>query len=235
MKALRISHLSDHPLPLLRHRFPPLLPPEQSGGPRAAPVDFGQEFNRGFHEGLERGHQEGLQQGLAQGMQQGREQGLELGLSEGERQGRALFEQTLAPLDALARRLEALEVKRLREHKVLIAELVSQVARRVIHAELTLHPQQVLSLADEALRGLKDDTDQLRLFLSPDDCQRLQGLGIEECKGWPLEADPALKTGDCRVETGKAVIESLIEERLETCVGGVRSNLGGDPAARRPS
>lgn len=212
------------PQPVVRYRFPSLADLEQGIAAPEVP-----EFDQGYQQGLERGYQDGRQQGFEQGLEGGRAQGLEQGRQQGLQQGRQearfLCEQALAPLENVQRQLEALARSRLAEQKDLLAELVGQVARRVIHAELTLNPQQVLGLVEEALRGLAGETEQLRIFLNPDDCQRLAGFDITSCRDWPLEPDPALASGDCRLETSQAVVESLVNERLRDCVGAVRSSL----------
>ena len=208
----------------VRYRFPTLADLEQ--GVVTAQVA---EFDQGYEQGLERGYQDGQQQGFEQGLEEGRRQGLEHGRQQGLQQGRQdarfLCEQALAPLEQVQRQLEGLARSRLAEQHDLLAELVGQVARRVIHAELTLNPQQVLGLVEESLRGLGGETEELHIYLNPDDCQRLANFGVTHCQEWPLEADPNLASGDCRLETRQAVVESLVGERLTECVDTVRSSL----------
>lgn len=218
------------PKHVVRYRFPSLADLEQGIAGSATPEPA---FDQGYEQGLERGYQDGQQQGFAhgvedgtrQGLEQGRQQGLQQGLQQGRQEALVLCEQALAPLEQVHSRLESLARSRLNEQKDLLAELVGQVARRVIHAELTLNPQQVLGLVEESLRGLAGETEQLHIYLNPDDCERLARFGITTCQDWPLEADPALATGDCRLETRLAVVESLVGERLKECVGAVRASL----------
>jgi flagellar assembly protein FliH len=207
-----------------RYRFPTLEQLAQ-GVAKAQVAEFDQGYQEGLDRGYQDGQQQGLEQGLERGLQQGLEQGRQQGLQQGRQESRFLCEQALAPLENVHRQLENLARSRLSEQKDLLAELVGQVARRVVRAELTLSPQQVLGLVEEALRGLAGETEQLHIYLNPDDCQRLAALGIDHCQSWPLEADAALASGDCRLETRQAVIESLVGERLKECVSSVRSAL----------
>jgi len=222
MKTTRVP--KPAPQHIVRYRFPSLADLERGVEPPAVA-----EFDQGYQQGLERGYQDGQQQGFEQGVEDGRhdgfEQGRQQGLQQGRHETRFLCEQALAPLENVQRQLESLARSRLSEQKDLLAELVGQVARRVIHAELTLNPQQVLGLVEEALRGLGGDTEQLHIYLNPDDCQRLAKFDITHCQNWPLEADANLASGDCRLETSQAVVESLVGERLTECVAAVRNSL----------
>jgi flagellar assembly protein FliH len=69
----------------------------------------------------------------------------------------------------------------------LLVELVEQVARRVIHAELTLQPQQLLHLVSEALSGLQGESVGVQIFLNP-----------TIASGWPPWVIPSARVGRWR-------------------------------------
>ncbi|MGL4205335.1 MAG: FliH/SctL family protein [Aeromonadaceae bacterium] len=216
----------------VRHyHFPPLQRLQAGQEALQDLQQFEQGFEQGVGEGFAVGQEQGIEQGKRLGFEQGLQQGMQQGLADGERQGRALFEKALSPFERLREELESLSRQRLGEQHALLVELVTQVARRVIHAELTLNPQQILQLVQDALSTLPEGEEGVRLFINPDDRQRLQALGYSSCGGWPLEADAALGVGDCRIESRQSVVESQTESRLVECLTQVASVLGSEGEA----
>ncbi|AEY02565.1 lateral flagellar assembly protein FliH [Oceanimonas sp. GK1] len=216
-----------------RYRFPPLY------GEPSRHEATEQEEPAAYSQGLEQGYEEGFGQGHAAGLERGRQEGLRLGLEQGTEQGR---QQGLAQLRELQHSLaeelrqwqsgaeqqwQQLSLSALRQQREQLCELVEQVARRVIRTELTLNPQQVLAIVEEALAGIDARTQELQLFVNPDDCARLREIGITECQGWALHEDAALAPGDCRIETETLTLEALTEERLQKGMARVAQSLDG--------
>lgn len=224
---MSVSSRNRQPPPY-RFRFPQLDALE-GGGAVAEAAAAAQEFQQGYQDGLAQGSRDGYQQGYQQGVQSGEEQGRRDGIEQGRQQQQAQIdaqcERALAPLAIVEQKLEALAHARLLQQRDLIAELVAQVARRVIHAELTLNPRYIIGLVEESLRSLRGETEQLHIFLNPDDVQRLAELGVRNFQGWPLEADAELSLGDCRLETVQAELEVFVEERLQDCLSAVHTAL----------
>lgn len=221
--------LSVQPEQMRLHRFPPLLNLAPGQSLSVGQQEYQQGFQQGFAQGLAEGHEQGQLQGLEQGNQLGYEQGYAQGIAagrqDGERQGREVFENAIRPFPGLREQLETRVRQQMLEQQQSLVELVAQVARRVIHAELTLHPQQLLHLVQEALNTLQSEPVAVHIYLNPDDRQRLSSLGYSDCAGWPLDSDPALQPGDCRIESQESVVESSIETRLGACVDSVRQVL----------
>lgn len=192
------------------------------------------EYHQGYEQGLAQGLAEGTAQGKLQGIEQGQrlgfdqgyEQGLSAGEQEGIRQGKLFFEEACRPFVPLREQLEKLTRSRLAEHRALLSDLVADVARRVIHNELTQHPEQILALVQEALTALEGDAEHVRIYINPDDRNRLFALGYKECEGWPLEEDGQLTIGDCRIESAQSIVEMSTESRLGECLESVQRSLG---------
>lgn len=215
-----------------RYRFPSLYGEE---GVVESPSDELQEqqyqhtLEQGFQEGLEQGRESGFQTGLEQGRQQGMAEGLKQGRLQGEGQLREL-QSTLA--DELRQwqvsaeqQWQQLSLSALNQQQQHICQLVEQVARRVIRSELTINPEQVLTIVQEALQGIDTRVSELQMFINPDDKQRLAEIGITECQGWALHADAKLSAGDCRIETETLTLETLTEERLQKGIAKVSQSL----------
>ncbi|BEE19455.1 MULTISPECIES: lateral flagellar assembly protein FliH [Aeromonas] len=192
-----------------------------------------EQFEYGYQQGLEQGHDEGYQtgyqQGLTSGLQEGESRGLQQGqtrgFAQGLAEGRAEFEKAMAPFAKLQEQWSALTQEKMQQQKALIAQLVEQVARRVIMAEFTLNPQQVLHQVEQALATLPADPEELVIYLNEGDRERLLEQGVTRCEGWPLQVDPALAVGDARIETRAAVVEVSTSTRLTACIEQVNSSL----------
>ncbi|ATG74973.1 lateral flagellar assembly protein FliH [Zobellella denitrificans] len=193
---------------------------------------FRQGFEQGYEQGLEQGRQAGYEAGAESGRQAGFEQGRQQGLAQLKELQRTLAEELRQWQTGAEQQWQQLSLSALRQQRQQICELVEEVSRRVIRTELTLNPQQVLAIVEEALKGIDPRVQELQLFLNPDDQQRLQALGITDCQGWTLHTDPALAPGDCRIETETLTLEALTEERLQKGIARVSQGLeaGDEPA-----
>lgn len=189
-------------------------------------------FQQGYDEGYVQGQEKGLQQGLEDGRQQGHQQGFQSGHKEGKQQGeeagRQAFDSAMAPLANLSRLLEQTRQQQLAENTESVCHLVEQVARRVIHAELTLNPAQILVLVKEALAQFDTNKGPLQIFLSAEDHRRLAKVGINHCGDYPLTVDDALATGDCRIESDQQQLQLDGEQRLQKCMTQVQQELTGN-------
>ncbi|WP_281560367.1 FliH/SctL family protein [Thalassomonas sp. RHCl1] len=209
------------------HKFPPFR--SESEELATLGDDEQPSFEQGFQEGLELGHKEGHQQGFPQGIEQGKkeghQQGLASGLAEGQKKGQAIFHSATGLLATIQDKVEQLSHHKLQAQQTLIGDLVTQVARSVIRAELTLNPKQILTLAEEAMASLSDDVDKIRIFLNSEDLQRLSALGLTELNGWPLEADDQLDIGDCLIRSAQMEIAVNTEERFAECMENVNKSI----------
>lgn len=210
-----------------RHIFPPLRVESECG--QGLADDGAPNFEQGFQQGLETGHAEGLQlghqQGLASGQQEGYNTGLTQGIAEGQVKGAQLFKDAVAQVSVIQQKVDELSRHKLVSQQALISDLVAQVARQVIRAELTLNPKQVLTLVEEAMQIFADDVEKVRIYLNSNDKQRLEELGISELNGWSLESDDELACGDCYIRSSEKEISVDTEERFEQCMESVRQSM----------
>lgn len=212
---------------LRRHRFPPYRSPEEVA--ESSSDDNAAKFEDGFQQGLELGHKEGVsqgyQQGFSQGNTEGHQQGQQEGFTTGQSEGQQLFADSLAVLAKSQQQVEKLSRHKLIEQQSLITDIVSQVAMRVIRAELTLNPKQVLTLVEEAMLSLSDEVDKVRIFLNPEDKKRLHELGIDTLNNWPLEEEVTLAIGDCFIRSNQMEIAVDTQERFGECMTSVQQSL----------
>lgn len=196
---------------------------------------YQEEFNNGFQDGMQKGYDEGFMQGQQQGLEGGRQQGYQAGYQDGQQQGlqegRQQLTHSVTAADALLQQIQQVFHQHVREQSEMICDLVQKVARQVIRCELTLQPQQLVTLIEETLAQVPEQEGQIAVYLNPQDCQRLQQLLPDVVNKWQLEPDSALESGSCRVVTRDSEAVADSEERLQACMDAVRDTLLVEPVA----
>lgn len=183
----------------------------------------------GFQEGSEKGYQQGLLQGQEEGQRegfaQGHSDGLARGREEGRVEGRQLFETASQPLDQISQQMQAFmedfERKRRRE----LLQLVKKVAQQVIRCELTLHPTQLLNLAEEALAAMPAEQSDVHILLSPEEHNRIKDLAPGRAAAWRLVPDEKLALGECRIVTAQTEVDIGCQQRLDACVDTLAEHM----------
>lgn len=215
-------------------RFPPRCATASADnhGWDSDPAARQRAISEGFQEGLEKGYQDGVAEGreagLREGFEAGRQDGLRKGREEGRALGRQAFDEAGAPLqsavDAFADYHQAFQLARQKE----LLELVQKVAKQVIRVELTLHPTQLLSLAEEALAAMPGEPVDVQILLNPEECARIRELAPERAANWRLVPDERLALGECRVVTAQAEADIGCQQRLDSCMEALSGHLQGE-------
>ena len=213
-------------------RFPPRLRGSLADGLASDPAALQRAVADGFQEGIDKGYREGLEQGREAGNREGFAKGQQEGLRQGRDEGRALgrraFDEAGQPLTRLLQEFHAFrrEFEQARREELL--ELVQKVARQVIRCELTLHPTQLLSLAEETLAAMPGDADDVRILLNPEECARIRELAPERAASWRLVPDERLALGECRVISAQAEADIGCQQRLDSCMNSLAEHIRGE-------
>ncbi|NLS13699.1 flagellar assembly protein H [Vibrio sp. SM6] len=228
------------------HRFPPLAQPMGAPGDalldgqwQESALDLQQKLEQGFAQGLEQGHQEGFRQGVEQGKQQGlidgQKEGFQSGFVTGEQAGRKEFNAAAKPLNELFTQLSRWQAEREQQQRHMICELVQKVAQQVIRAELTLMPQQILTLVDETLEALPGKSEKVTVQLNPHDLERIRQINRELPAHWKLVANNELAVGGVHLVTEDAEADAGCDSRLQACMDNVKQHLLDESSAERVS
>ncbi len=155
------------------------------------------------------------------------------GRRDGRREAEEQFEKTVS---ALARGLE--EISRLRESILKnssqdMLRLVLTIARQVIHREVTVSPDIVLSTINMALQAAVR-SDSYVIHVNPADLELVEErkpLFLASIKGLEniyFKADENIERGGCLVESDLGQVDATIEGQLEevrkTLLGAVEEN-----------
>ncbi|MBL4744254.1 MAG: flagellar assembly protein FliH [Cycloclasticus sp.] len=112
-----------------------------------------------------------------------------------------------------------------------IASLAIQIAKQLIRRELKADSGQVVGVVKEALAALPSSSQNIQLFLHPEDAALVKSalsLGEADETRWKVVEDPVISRGGCRVSTDVSTIDATIENRLLAIIaqalGDERSN-----------
>ncbi|MDH5632747.1 MAG: FliH/SctL family protein [Gammaproteobacteria bacterium] len=152
-----------------------------------------------WQEGFDQGRSEGLQQGLASGKQ----------LVEG-------ISALLAPQAEIVGD----------EVRQQLVDLAVKIAREVIGREITLAPDQLSTVVDEAIACLPEKSGKLVVYVCPDDLDYARSdLAVDGFSRVVFLPDSALGRGDCRLETELSEVENTAQQRLASVIEHTIANM----------
>lgn len=157
-------------------------------------------------EGFDKGYQDGLHQGRDEGYKAGQQQGLSEMRSQlmaDQKRFNDLAKALLAPVEDQDQRLESL-----------LLTMVERLAEAVVRRELATDPADIRALVRRAVSVLPSGPDKLRIYLNPEDLERVESYTREQ-PGWHFIADAEMAAGGVRVETDDSVVNDSVERRLQ--------------------
>ena len=190
--------------------------PRPGAAREAAKVPKPEELQAQLHAARQAGYQDGYRDGLAalDGFKKSH-------MAQMSAQVGALLQSFGAEMDGL----EQLMAQAL-------AQAATLLAKQVVRSELTLRPDAVVQVAQEAVNAVQMNARHITLRVHPDD-HPLVAQGAAEVlatRGARLLADPAVKRGGCIAESDVGVIDASIEARWAQA----STQLGGNSAWTDP-
>jgi flagellar assembly protein FliH len=156
------------------------------------------------------------------------------GFAEGQRTAAAAAQQELAGLSKkLAATLDDLmrvRTQMIRHTEKQMVQLALAVARRVVHREVSLDPQVLLTMMRLALERVSDAA-RVTVRLHPADHQSVTAAldGTTTSDQVTLAADGRVPRGGCKVETEYGDVDAGVDAQIQEIA---RALLGGDGSAR---
>jgi flagellar biosynthesis/type III secretory pathway protein FliH len=126
-----------------------------------------------------------------------------------------LYDQMNQTLAAIIEKLEGFYNEIFAGHKEQIAKLSVDIARKILVQKVDQGDYQIESIVKEVLASAPSNQD-IVIYLNPQDlvtCRKAQENGT--FAGVKLAEDPNIDRAQCRLESPKGIINSLIEEHLE--------------------
>jgi len=143
-----------------------------------------------------------------------RQDGYQAGYAAGQSTAKAEAERLTAAAGNLEQALAEFDQQVADE----LLALASEIARRVIRAELSARPDIILNVVYEALAELPHQ--HATIFLHPDDASLVRSLAGESLAhaGHRVLEEPRLNRGDCVLESGASQLDGTVATRWRRVV-----------------
>jgi flagellar assembly protein FliH len=152
----------------------------------------------------------------SEGYKKGYEEGYERGLVNGEKEIAAVTKR----LEGIIRELEDYEKKKANELLSQIIDLSLEIAKKVIHKEVELDKNIVMYVAQDAIKKLEENEENIIIKVNPLDYEVMianinllkEQSGVKNIAIEPLSA---ISPGSCYIETKTGEIDARIEEQIK--------------------
>lgn len=147
---------------------------------------------------------------------------------------RARLEQAGAVLQGCAEKLAAARGEVLRGVEEELVTLVLNIARSVIHSELTQHPELITAQVETALARVRDD-GSITVRVHPSALGFLQEArarlleSLSDTARLHFEPDASLAPDGCVVESNFRIVDARVESQLGQIEDGLKSRPAGRP------
>lgn len=165
-------------------------------------------------------YQQGFEQGRQDGEQQGRDEALQIASEQAN-------QQLTAALNVV-QQVEQQWPQALNLHnqaeRALMLQLLEKLVTSVTMAELRLGANNLEAVIDKALASLSDQDQVIEVRVCALDLETLEPFAAEH--SWKLVADPNLQSGDCIVESRRALLDYSVQQRIDEAIAALHSQLG---------
>lgn len=148
-------------------------------------------------------------------VQEASKRGYEEGFTKGLKTGEAQVMQKVESLESVIRSLASPYEEFDERVENEIASLAIQISKQLVRRELKADSGQVIGVVKEALAALPSSSQNIQLFLHPEDAMLVKSaLSLDDEARWKVVEDPVITRGGCRVATDASTIDATIENRL---------------------
>jgi len=147
--------------------------------------------------------------------------GYEDGFAKGLKESEAEITEKIESLESVIQSLAEPFVEFDERVESEIASLAIQISKQLIRRELKADSGQVVGVVREALAALPSSSQNIKLFLHPEDAVLVKSaLSLDEADEtrWKVIEDIIITRGGCRVATDVSTIDATIENRLSTII-----------------
>lgn len=149
--------------------------------------------------------------------QEAYQSGYQEGRANGEREMQEKTVLVLSQLELL--RDQFSEQLQLAHHDIghEFIQLALEFANALSQAHLSIHPEAITDIVEQAIQSLPAISQPAHLILNPDDLKLIRELAGDRLQndGWRLSSDQHLRPGGCRIETAKNLLDASYESRWE--------------------
>ncbi len=171
--------------------------------------------------------QEELESLLQEAMENGHKQGYEAGYKNGFQE---CEQQNASKITAITDQINTI-LTNLNQHAQSIEQHVAQdlltlaidLTKKMLTQALTIHPELILPIVQDAIRHLPYSKQRLHLFLNPEDATVVRQYLSEQPQkeNWEIHEDAQLTVGGCRLETDGSEIDASVETRWRQVMAAI--------------
>lgn len=152
--------------------------------------------------------------------EQGYAEGFAKGVEESEKKGEERIKFSVQALDSLAKQLKSQESEMMGMLSPRLADLATEMTRKIIHREVRLDPSIVKMQAEEAIKKILE-RDKLIIRVCPEDERAMKSHktalmslfdGIDKIE---VVGDPSIERGGCIVETHLVKVDAQPTSQLQ--------------------
>lgn len=169
-----------------------------------------QETEQLKKEAFEDAQKQGYEAGYQEGFAEGEKQGLQTAQLAAEEQLNPLVANIESLLQTMRSPYQSLE----NDVYQSLVSLSIGIAEKIIEHEVTMDSDRVLSVLQQAISTLPDETVKLAIEINPRDAETLENYRQEFSKNWDVQLSNSVEPGDCRVRHENSVVESVWRQQL---------------------
>jgi flagellar assembly protein FliH len=158
--------------------------------------------------------------GFSSGEESGYKKGYEDGYGKGKQTGIQETAAALSMTNEVVEQLKNYHVQILNDSQKDIAKMALAVAEKVLHAEIRMNPDVVLSVVKNALNKV-NYKKEFTIHVNPLDLEVLKGAGdqiramLDNCESLKFKASPQMEPGGCVVQTESGSVDARIDRQFE--------------------
>lgn len=164
--------------------------------------------------------------------ERGFESGESAGIESGLESARKEAESIIKTASSLIEELEGLRQKTIDRSLREILKLSVAIARQVVHAEVTVNKEVIVSILKAAVKKISVK-DSVSVRLNPKDAEYISGMKLEllgamdGVRKMAIEEDASIPQGGCIVDAGMAEVDARLEKQLEEITAGLLKGVEG--------
>ncbi len=158
---------------------------------------------QGYQDGLN----EGKEAGYKKGLESGEQKVLDAARAQIEREGDRLITLVNGLLDPFEKNTRYLEN--------ILFDTIKALTETVVRRELQTDSSHIRNLVKESIAALPSGSDDITIYLNPDDIALMDDFFLERAVQWKLNGDPSMLPGGCNVQTKESFVDFSVEKRLQ--------------------
>lgn len=141
------------------------------------------------------------------------------------------FAQACNNIESICEKLNSFCDQMFADHSEEIANLSVEIARKVLARQVKEGNYDIHTIIEDVLQNAPDRED-LTIHLNPDDMVIFQeAQKTAGCKGFEKVRfinDPSINRAECKLESSKGIINSMVDAHLSKIANALIGNEGGD-------